>query len=373
MKKPNTNRWIRNAGLLAVAVMLLWAGPQAAVADGTPSGTDIDNLATVDYQVGGVDQTPIESSPAGNSTPGVGNGTETTFKVDTSLDMSVAWQDAAAVEVVPGEQNQVLTFEVTNDGNATQDFSLSAINRAAGDDFDTTGVTIFVESGVTAGYQAAEDTATYIDELAADASKIVYIVSDIPLTTANGNDAILDLVAQVAVGGSAAAQGADITTDDSAIADDPATVQVVFADAAGTAAGDTANDGTASDDGTYTVVTAALEVTKASAVESDPVNGTTNPKAIPGAVIEYEITVENTGSSNATSVTITDTIPANTDFVVGSVTGGDSVDYSDGSWGYSPVGAPGDPDPAVVAIQIVFNSIAASGGSASATFRVEVE
>lgn len=359
-RKRTTSKWIKGAGVLVAAVMLLWAAPQGALAAGTASGTSIANTATVDYQVGGVDQDPITSPAA-------------TFVVDTSLDLSVAYQ-GAAVNVVPGAQDQVLTFEVTNDGNATQDFSLDAINKAAGDDFDTTGVTIFVESGATAGYQAAQDTATYIDELAADASKIVYIVSDIPLTTVNGNDAILDLEAQVAVGGSAAAQGADITTDDSGIADNPATVQTVFADGAGPA--DVANDGKASDDGTYTVVTAALTVTKTATVISDPVNGTTNPKAIPGAVIEYEITVENTGSSDATSVTVTDSIPANTDFVVGGEAGGDTVSFSDDgglTWTYSPVGATDDPDPVVTDIQIIFNSIVATTGSASATFQVIVE
>ncbi|ABW69056.1 DUF11 domain-containing protein [Desulfosudis oleivorans] len=373
-RKRTTSRWIKGAGVLVAAVMLLWAAPQGALADGTASGTPVTNLATVAYQVGGVDQTVIESSLTGNSTPGIGNGTATSFVVDTSLDLSVAWTDLADVEVVPGQLDQVLIFTVTNDGNATQDFSLSAVNRAAGDDFDTTGVTIFVESGATAGYQAGEDTADYIDELAADASKIVYIVSDIPAATVNGNDAILDLVAQVAVGGTAATQGANITTDDSLIADNPATVQTVFVDGAGTA--DVAEDGKASDAGTYTVVTAALEVTKSVTVISDPVNGTTNPKAIPGAVIEYEIEIENTGSSNATSVTITDSIPANTDFIIGSVAGdGDTISYSDdlgATWTYSPSGSNGDPDPDVDAVQIVFNAINSSA-TESATFRVEVE
>lgn len=373
MKK--TTRWIKNAGLFAAIVMLLWAIPQMAMAAGTASGTNIDNLATVDYQVGGVDQDPIESAPTGNSTPGVGNGTETTFVVDTSLDMSVASQDAAAITGTPGEDDYVLTFEVTNDGNDTQDFSLTAVPRVGGtlhtvtDTINVSNVEIYVESGDAAGYDAL-DVATYIDELAADDSIIVYIVSDFPLSAVNGDGAIYDLVAQVAVGGTAAAQGADITTDDSADIDDPTAIQVVFTDAAGTASGDTAYDGTASDDGVYEITSAALEVTKESDVYSDPVNGTTNPKAIPGAYVEYTITVDNaSGSSAATSVTITDSIPANTEFVVGSVTGGDSVDYSDGSWGYTPAGTT---DPAVIAVRIVFNSIAA-GGSASATFQVMVQ
>ena len=42
----------------------------------------------------------------------------------------------------------------------------------------------------------------------------------------------------------------------------------------------------------------SLTITKASAVISDPSNGTTNPKRIPGAVIEYTITAANTGGGN---------------------------------------------------------------------------
>ncbi|MEM7688220.1 MAG: proprotein convertase P-domain-containing protein [Pseudomonadota bacterium] len=53
---------------------------------------------------------------------------------------------------------------------------------------------------------------------------------------------------------------------------------------------------------------ANLSVTKVSSLISDPVNGTTNPKAIPGAVVEYVISVSNSGAgaTDANSVVITD-------------------------------------------------------------------
>ncbi len=51
---------------------------------------------------------------------------------------------------------------------------------------------------------------------------------------------------------------------------------------------------------------AAITVVKSSAVISDPVNGTFDPKRIPGAVVEYTIRVTNTGGAQATDVTITD-------------------------------------------------------------------
>jgi uncharacterized repeat protein (TIGR01451 family) len=49
---------------------------------------------------------------------------------------------------------------------------------------------------------------------------------------------------------------------------------------------------------------AAMSVSKVSSVISDPVNATTNPKAIPGALIEYLITVSNAGPSATDSGTV---------------------------------------------------------------------
>ncbi len=55
---------------------------------------------------------------------------------------------------------------------------------------------------------------------------------------------------------------------------------------------------------------ANITVVKSSAVISDPLNGTTNPKRIPGAVIEYSIVVTNTVGAQATNLTVTDSLTA---------------------------------------------------------------
>ncbi|WP_324260175.1 proprotein convertase P-domain-containing protein [Altererythrobacter sp. H2] len=62
-----------------------------------------------------------------------------------------------------------------------------------------------------------------------------------------------------------------------------------------------------------------LNITKASTVISDPVNGTTNPKAMPGALMEYCVTVSNTGTVSAATVIATDTLPLDTTYVAGSL------------------------------------------------------
>jgi len=64
---------------------------------------------------------------------------------------------------------------------------------------------------------------------------------------------------------------------------------------------------------------ALLEISKTSTVISDPVNGTTNPKAIPGAEVEYAITVRNVGagSVDASSIVLLDVMPPEMAFAVG--------------------------------------------------------
>lgn len=62
--------------------------------------------------------------------------------------------------------------------------------------------------------------------------------------------------------------------------------------------------------------TVTLLVTKTSAVVSDPVNGTTNPKMIPGAVVRYTVSVTNTGRGtvDASTVVIADPLPTTVTF-----------------------------------------------------------
>lgn len=74
---------------------------------------------------------------------------------------------------------------------------------------------------------------------------------------------------------------------------------------------------------------ATLQITKVSSIISDPINGTTNPRAIPGAVIQYLITVTNigTGPVDAGTVIITDPLPTTVSMYVS----GTPVTFTDGS------------------------------------------
>jgi hypothetical protein len=79
----------------------------------------------------------------------------------------------------------------------------------------------------------------------------------------------------------------------------------------------------------------ALSMTKASVAFSDPLNGTTNPKLIPGAFVDYTLTVNNpaavTGpppipgySVTSGSVIVSDPTPTNLALFVGNLGGGTS-------------------------------------------------
>ena len=82
--------------------------------------------------------------------------------------------------------------------------------------------------------------------------------------------------------------------------------------------------GMALHDITFCRPTANLTIAKTSSIVSDPVNGTTNPKAIPGARMRYCILVTNNGSGTATGIAIADPLPAGTSFVAGSLRSGTS-------------------------------------------------
>lgn len=69
---------------------------------------------------------------------------------------------------------------------------------------------------------------------------------------------------------------------------------------------------------------AVLTIAKTSSVISDPVNGTTNPAMIPGAVVQYCLLVSNSGSATTTTIAVTDTLPATVTYVPGSMVSGTS-------------------------------------------------
>lgn len=78
---------------------------------------------------------------------------------------------------------------------------------------------------------------------------------------------------------------------------------------------------------------ARLTLDKSLKVIEDPINLTANPKAIPGAVVQYQLKVTNTGegTTDNDTVTITDELPQNTIFFVGTDASVNPLTFVDGS------------------------------------------
>ncbi|MDH4125152.1 MAG: hypothetical protein OEW64_04370 [Gammaproteobacteria bacterium] len=288
-------------GITAGALLLA----QQALALGTDAGVTVSNQATVAYTVGTAAQTPIESSPTGNATPGA--GAPTTFLVDRRVDFTlVETSGGPTTPVAPGDADVIASFTLTNNGNAIMDFDLAVADFAGAvfgnaDTTDLGNYRIRVANGDGAG--GVPDLGTdldFVDELAEDAVVEIYVFADAPLTVSNGDYANIQLTATAADDADAVATPGtlDAVLAESPGVDDPAVIESVFAD--------TDNNGFEQAEDSYEIISAALEITKVATVFSDPFG---SGKALPGAVVEYIVTIDNTtGAADATGITLTDLI-----------------------------------------------------------------
>lgn len=321
--------------LLAGAVLLAGFAGNALAWQSAACST-ISNLASLTYSVGGVDQTN------GGLNPLLSNSA--TFTVDTLVDLMV---DVVATPVSATGANQVLAFTITNLGNDTQQYQLQLYEGLDGTDdiFDMNNVRVYVDADNDGILDLPGDTplATDIggtgpafganlgltgDVLGAvganDNALVVFVVSDVPAGQGSTNTAAYSLKAithqSVANGGGVTITGlygsgtetvannscgnpVVVGDDDDDLAPSSKTSYGGVADEAGNAS--------AYDSGVYTVVAAGVSVTKAVFdVIWDPINGAApDAQAIPGAYVQYTITVSNAaGGASATLTQITDTL-----------------------------------------------------------------
>lgn len=282
----------------------------------TASGTAIINTASMAYTVNATGYT-LESSPLGNSTVGAGQGTDTTFDVDDKVNLVVTGDTAADETVFAGESYAShLQFTVTNTGNNIHDFAMTAVLTA--ETFTPTSATFYSDAARTillpnvAGVQ-------YISQLAADTDSIVYLSIVVPAAANIGEVASYIVTAEAYQGNAALVTSSsaqsiiDAAINKNASQVNLDTVYVVAADIAGPG-GDALYDGKYSRTSPFQfIVGTGLTITKTMAVSWDPINLFISPKAIPGAVITYLVSVANAaGAPTASAITITDTLDANT-------------------------------------------------------------
>ena len=306
------------ARLGACALLGLAAFGGTAHAAGTQAGLDIKNSATLDYSVGGVDQGKICSSPTGNSDFINCANKNTAFKVDRKINLTVTTQELSSVKGVPGGTG-TMTFILTNTGNDTQGFSLATETNLSGsvdtmfggtstvaDNFNPTSCTIYNDA-------TPPSVITSVDNVAPDAPVYLKVACLIPLGQPNDDISAVALVATATAVG-----GGTLTKTPDNVPNDPTVIDVVFADIAGPQDG--ARDGKHSARHAMQVNTAAILVTKAFATICDPAGGARStvaplyePKSIPGAYVQYTVTIRNAGTAPVSAIltTLTDALDTN--------------------------------------------------------------
>jgi hypothetical protein len=250
---------------------------QQALAAGTTAGFDILNEAKVNYEVGNVAQ-PEETASV-------------TFKVDRRVDFTLVPIDTNLEDVSPGEQDAWVDFTLTNTSNADLGFGLALAHMTGGtvggqtDNVDLDAIEYAVSVG---GADPVQGGPQFVDTLAADGSIRIRVWGDANLAL-NLVDADVSGVQLTATAAEPGTSGAGAITYGGP--DGATTVESVAAD--------TDNDGIEAAIDGFIVTAASLAITKGYTVEG-------GGPAIPGATIEYEISIVNSGSADATDVAISD-------------------------------------------------------------------
>lgn len=286
-----------------VAAFALWAG--AATAGGVAPGEIIQNSFSMSYESGG-DRITIDDADS----------------ADTLVHQRVAFTlvptfAGGVNEVEPGDSAELLTFALTNTGNATTDFDIDGFITTLGDASMQLSYATNDQPGtwrmITAEPADIEGTATGYAPgsispitLAPDQTVIVAVVATIPDTEDGKREDFL-LAARAVSGNAYMSSGPTGNGYD-----------VIFAD--------TSSDNYEENGGAYLVSAPILTASKTvGMINSEPgqdfdcaLDGTASPDGafIPGACIEYTITVSNhiDASKSAHNLTVADNLPTGVSF-----------------------------------------------------------
>lgn len=276
------------AALWATLPFLLVGFTAPAYAAGTVAGTDIQNIASATYE-----------TPGG---PVTVDSNIVVFKVDELLDVVVLSSDPGDVTTNPAKTGNVQTFRVTNTGNGSEAFALTANTANGGDDFDPTLQQIVLDSNDNGVYDVGVDevyvTGSNEPDIAPDQSKTIFVITSTPTNVTDGDRAEVSLTAEAVTG-----IGAPGTS---------------FA-GQGQGGGDAVVGSTGADsvDSGFLVVHATTVALVKSSTISDPFGG---QRPVPGAVVTYSLVATVSGTGTLTNLVITDPIPVGVTYQAGSMT-----------------------------------------------------
>lgn len=279
-----------------LALLAAFALPTQAQAQATPpltrAGTTISNTASATFDSGGGPQT-IDSN-------------RVDLLVDELLDVTVASNNPTDVPTTPGAIQQVLSFRVTNTGNGVENFVLSTIANAGGDNYDPVVTQIYIDANGNNAFDPATDTlytpGAGDPQIQPESAITVFVIVTTPGSVVDGNRGLVSLVAAAKTG--TGAPGYSFAGQGEGGGD--------------AVVGSTGADGT--DDGAFIVNAATVTLLKSATITNQL--GTADP--IPGATITYTIVATVAGSGSVSGLAITDNIPADTIYVPGSITLGGS-------------------------------------------------
>ena len=255
----------------------------------------ITNTANLSYSVAG--GTSVDATPA-----------TAKFNVDRLVKFNLTAANATAD--APVGEDTTIGFTLTNNSNAAMDYSLPTLDNVTyyiddnGDGILDTGETTVVPTIISLAQDDGNgSTSTHVYN---------YIAVFAPQQGVNGEtiEVIFSATAIETVDGLGGTAGQPIVPTAAGTAWNPDVVQTV---AETNAAGEFIT--TQPEPVTFTYVGANIALAKAVEVVSDPVSLSGNapagytPKAIPGAVLKYTLTVTNSGAKDA-DLTLSDVMPS---------------------------------------------------------------
>ncbi|GAA6134879.1 hypothetical protein NBRC116188_16690 [Oceaniserpentilla sp. 4NH20-0058] len=271
---------VKIGGLLSGMMMLSTLSHGA----GTSAGVSIENQASVTYQT---------------ASGGVTNDSAiVAFTVQELIRSTLVKLDASSVSVSSPQTEAAMKFRLQNDGNGDEGFVIN-VSQDSGDDFDVTVGSYYIDDG-DGVLNTALDTLYDNNNppvLAPDASLVLWVTADIPGSLSDADLANLNVSA---VSRTFVADGQT----------DPAAGAVVNGAGSSSPTTDAVNaEAITSVTSSFVVTDIDVAISKAISATRDNLGGGAGNQAVPGAEVDYILTVTVTGTGTANDVEVTDDLP----------------------------------------------------------------
>jgi uncharacterized repeat protein (TIGR01451 family) len=235
---------------------------------GVPAGTEIVNVAHLDYQVDS-----ISFAATSNTLVDI---------VDQKVDMKMVCQESKSVVVGVGEKKRAMSFMLNNTGNGADKYVFSTIEGETLD-FKVENAEVYIDNGD--GVFSPEDSLATEVDVSADGNVTLFLVSDIP--------ADADKFSYNGIKASSTIQGSLVYGESKKLENFYAVM--------------TTQETAKSDVCAYEVSPLALKLEKTATLSSD--------KLYSGSTIHYQIAVKVIGEGTIDNIVVKDNIPTGTIYI----------------------------------------------------------